>query len=58
MDKQQLKEELAKKELIKPSKMEERLYREVEALCDGLDCGTYLLLRPAGDTGNQNDILV
>lgn len=57
MNKQQLKEALEKKELVKPNTTEERLSKEVESLCDGFTCGTYGLSRPAGDTGD-NDILV
>ena len=58
MDKNQLKEALEKKALVKPNTTEERLSKEVESLCDGFTCGTYGLSRPAGDTGEDNDILV
>ena len=57
MNKQQLKEALAKKELVKPNTTEERLSKEVESLCDGFSCNTNLA-RAAGDTGEDNDILV
>ncbi|MDE3250669.1 MAG: hypothetical protein KGO82_18550 [Bacteroidota bacterium] len=58
MNKEQLKEALQNKALVKPNTTEERLSKEVESLCDGFSCGTYGLSRPAGDTGEDNDILV
>ncbi len=57
MKKEQLKEALLKKELVKPNNTEERLSKEVESLCDGFTCNTYGLSRPAGDTQEENDIL-
>jgi hypothetical protein len=36
--KEQLKDALSKKELVKPNRTEERLSMEVESLCDGF-CG-------------------
>ncbi len=57
MDKQQLKEALQRKELVKPNNTEDRLAKEVESLCDGFSCSTYTG-RPAGDTGEENDILL
>lgn len=57
MDKEQLKEALQRKELVKPNNTEDRLVKEVESLCDGFSCSTYTG-RPAGDTGEENDILL
>lgn len=56
MNKEQLKEELLKKELVKPNSTEERLSMEVESLCESFDC-TGNLGRASGNAGNENDIL-
>ncbi|MBB6499066.1 hypothetical protein [Pedobacter cryoconitis] len=56
MNKEQLKEELLKKELVKPNSTEQRLAMEVESLCESFDC-TGNLGRASGNTGHENDIL-
>lgn len=56
MNKEQLKAELLKKELVKPNSTEERLTMEVESLCETFDC-TGNLGRADGNVGNDNDIL-
>lgn len=56
MNKEQLKAELLKKELVKPNSTEERLAKEVESLCESFSCGTNVA-RADGDVGSENDIL-
>ncbi|MBB6499065.1 hypothetical protein [Pedobacter cryoconitis] len=56
MNKEQLKAELLKKELVKPNSTEERLAMEVESLCETFDC-TGNTARANGNTGGENDIL-
>lgn len=46
-----------KKELIKPSSIKDKVAKEVESLCDGFSCGTFLWQTPTGDTGNDSEIL-
>ena len=57
MNKEQLKQALEKKELVKPNSIEERVSKEVEALCESFGC-TANVGRASGDTGDENDILV
>ena len=57
MNKQQLKDALEKRELVKPNSIEERVSKEVESLCESFAC-TGNTARAAGDTGEENDILV
>jgi hypothetical protein len=45
-----------KKELVKPSLIEDRVAKEVESLCDGFTCGSYSGY-PDGDSGDETDIL-
>jgi hypothetical protein len=45
-----------KNELVKPSSIEERVAKEVESLCDGFSCTTFMG-SPAGDTGDDVEIL-
>ncbi|MFA6245548.1 MAG: hypothetical protein WC615_01320 [Mucilaginibacter sp.] len=56
MNKDSLKEDLLKRELVKPNSTEERLAQEVESLCETFDC-TGNLARANGDIGSENDIL-
>ncbi|AMQ00387.1 hypothetical protein AY601_3521 [Pedobacter cryoconitis] len=56
MDKEQLKAELLRKELVKPNSTEERLAMEVESLCETFDC-TGNFGRADGNIGSDNDIL-
>jgi hypothetical protein len=56
MNNEQLKEDLSKKELIKPNTTNARLGNEVETLCDGFSCQNFSF-SPQGDTGKETDIL-
>lgn len=56
MDKNQLKAELLKKELVKPNSTEERLANEIESLCESFSCDLNGG-RASGDVGSENDIL-
>lgn len=56
--KDQLKEALVKKELVKPNLTESRLSMEVESLCDGFCNGSNNFARGSGSTPTQDsDIL-
>ena len=57
MNKEQLRSELLKKELIKPNSTEERLTREVESLCENYMSCSYFIERGGADVGSENDIL-
>ncbi|MEF9476376.1 hypothetical protein ACR1PO_07430 [Chryseobacterium sp. RRHN12] len=46
-----------KKELVKPNSIKDRVAKEVESLCDGFSCATFLWQSPAGDTGTDSDVL-
>ncbi|WP_213280518.1 hypothetical protein [Chryseobacterium indologenes] len=45
-----------KKELVKPNSIKERAAKEIESLCDGFSCGTFMG-SPSGDTGDDTEIL-
>jgi hypothetical protein len=56
--KEQLKESLNKKELVKPNRTEERLAMEVESLCDGFCQGSINTARGSGSVPTDDtDIL-
>ena len=57
MNKKQLKNELLKKQLIKPASVEDRLIREVTTLCAELrDCAKLRRLE-TDSTENEDDVL-
>lgn len=56
MDKEQLKAQLLKKELVKPNATEIRLSTEVESLCETFSC-SYNLSRATGNVDQDSDIL-
>lgn len=56
MSKEELKESLKNKELVRPNLSEARLSDEVESLCSGFSCGTNTA-RAEGDVMEENDIL-
>jgi hypothetical protein len=45
-----------KKELVKPNPIVDRVAKEIESLCDGFSCGTFMG-SPGADTGDESDIL-
>ncbi len=58
MKKKQLKNELLKKELVKPASTEDRLVKEVETLCGELRNCPRLRRLSGSDTGQgEDDIL-
>lgn len=56
MKKEQLKNSLQAKELVRPNLSETRLSEEVESLCSGFSCGTNTA-RASGDVLEEDDIL-
>jgi hypothetical protein len=57
MQKEQLKNELQAKELLKATVTEARLAKEVETLCTYTQSGGINTARPSGDVIEENDIL-
>ncbi len=57
MKKKQLKNELLKKELVKPATTEDRLVKEVETLCAELRNCPRLRRLSGEDTNHEDDIL-
>lgn len=57
MKKEQLKRDLLKKELVKPTSTEDRLVKEVETLCGELRNCPRLRRQSGEDTGQEDDIL-
>ena len=56
MNKQELKNQLNKIELVKPNSIETRMSNEVESLCETYICAGNVG-KAAGDTEEENDIL-
>ncbi|WP_162618565.1 FlmA family RiPP peptide [Pedobacter yulinensis] len=56
MTKEELKNSLLGKELVKPNLSETRLSEEVDSLCSGFSCGTNTA-RGSGDVLEEDDIL-
>lgn len=56
MSKDELKNSLKIKELVRPNLSETRLSEEVESLCSGFSCGTNTA-RAYGDVMEEDDIL-